>query len=626
VRGLDFRLARAAFRDFARTWPQLLLLSLAARIAVAVILVPGLGLALRMALWTRGRSALSDEEILFFFLSPVGIVTLVLVGGASVGAALVEQAGLMTIARGAAADRRVTWYAALRHVVEKLREILALGSLLLVRVLTLGAPILGLIGAVYWTFLRQHDINYYLTDRPPEFLLAGGMAGVLVVGFAVLLMNRVLGWMYALPKLLFEDRRPRAALRESTSESRGHRRTILGWITIWAGAGWLSSAGLTWLIAVLGRVVVPQASQSVRLLAIIIGSVGLLSIVVNLLLSFMSAALFALLIVRLYREHSSGAGDPPFLIHGAESLGATPAVRVTRKGVLWGAGGAMAAALLVAMALIGRLPTEDRTIVIAHRGAALHAPENTMASIRRAIEDGADLVEIDVQETADGEVVVFHDSDFMKTAASGLKLWETKREDLEEIDVGSWFDPAFAGERVPTLFEVLLEARGHVGVDIELKYYGHDQDLERKVIDIVERTDMVRDVVVMSLKYDKVLKIRSMRPDWTYGLLTTANLGDAARFDVDFLAVNLKAATRRFVRRAHTGGREVYVWTVNDPFSMSALMSRGVDGIITDDPRMARRVLEVRAGLSPAERLLVGIGTELGVFVMPREWAAEEDA
>jgi glycerophosphoryl diester phosphodiesterase len=214
----------------------------------------------------------------------------------------------------------------------------------------------------------------------------------------------------------------------------------------------------------------------------------------------------------------------------------------------------------------------------------------------------------------------------MKTARDPLTIWDARRAHIDEIDVGSWFDPAFASERVPTLEEVLLTARERARVNIELKYYGHDEDLERRVVDIVERTGMVDHVVVMSLKYDKVQKIRALRPEWTYGLLTSVNLGDATRYDVDFLAVNAAAATRGFVERAHRAGLHVYVWTVNDPYLMSAMMSRNVDGIITDDPGLAREVLEIRSQMDAVQRLLVGIGTEVGVFSMPEGEADEADA
>jgi glycerophosphoryl diester phosphodiesterase len=124
-------------------------------------------------------------------------------------------------------------------------------------------------------------------------------------------------------------------------------------------------------------------------------------------------------------------------------------------------------------------------------------------------------------------------------------------------------------------------------------------------VDIVERAGMAEDVAIMSLKYDGIQKVRALRPEWTIGLLSAKAIGNQAKLDVDFLAVNTGMATPRFIRRARSADKRVFVWTVNDPVSMSRMMSLGVDGIITDEPEMARKVLADRADLSSVERLLV---------------------
>jgi glycerophosphoryl diester phosphodiesterase len=255
--------------------------------------------------------------------------------------------------------------------------------------------------------------------------------------------------------------------------------------------------------------------------------------------------------------------------------------------------------------LLQGMQVQDEVSVIAHRGAAGAAPENTLAAIRRANEDATDWVEIDVQETADGEVVVVHDSDFMKLAGNRLKVWEGTLAQVQDIDIGSWFAPEFSAERVPTLRDVLDEVSGKSRLVIELKYYGHDQQLEQRVVDIVEASGMVDDVAIMSLKYEGIQKIRKLRPDWTIGLLSAKALGNLARLDVDFLAVNTGMATPGFVRRAQDSGKAVWVWTVNDPVTISRVMSLGVDGIITDEPALAREVIAQRAELGSVERLLV---------------------
>jgi glycerophosphoryl diester phosphodiesterase len=147
---------------------------------------------------------------------------------------------------------------------------------------------------------------------------------------------------------------------------------------------------------------------------------------------------------------------------------------------------------------------------------------------------------------------------------------------------------------------------------IELKYYGHDQQLEQRVVDIVESAGMVDEVSIMSLKLQGVQKLQALRPDWKVGLLAATAMGDLAKVDVDFLAVSARMATTRFIRRVHASDKRILVWTVNDALSMSKWMSMGVDGVITDEPALAGEVLRERAQMSTAERLLVSAALFLG--------------
>ena len=137
---------------------------------------------------------------------------------------------------------------------------------------------------------------------------------------------------------------------------------------------------------------------------------------------------------------------------------------------------------------------------------------------------------------------------------------------------------------------------------------------------------MQSEVMVMSLDRAGVGKFTELRPDWPSGLLNTASLGDLTRLDVDFLALNAAAATRRQIRAAHRRGMQVYVWTVNDPVQMSVLLSRGADGLITDEPARARAVLELRENLSPIGQFLVWVAGETGLLRMDGQSSAETDA
>jgi glycerophosphoryl diester phosphodiesterase len=254
------------------------------------------------------------------------------------------------------------------------------------------------------------------------------------------------------------------------------------------------------------------------------------------------------------------------------------------------------------------------------------APENTMAAFKRGIADGADWLELDVQENADGVVVVIHDRDLMRVAGSDLKVWKATGADLASLDVGSFFGPGFSNQRVPALREVLELARGQAGLFIELKYYGHDQALEKKVVELVEDSGMVSDVAIMSLDYKGLQKAAALRPMWSYGLLNAVALGDLTRLDVDFLALTAKAASYTMIRRAHRRGMKVYAWTIDDPVQMSVIMSRGADGIITDKTSLARKVRDFRAELTPLGRFVVWMAAETGLLKGMERSSAKDEA
>ena len=185
-------------------------------------------------------------------------------------------------------------------------------------------------------------------------------------------------------------------------------------------------------------------------------------------------------------------------------------------------------------------------LVIAHRGASAAAPENTLAAFRLAAEQGADFVELDVQESADGEVVVVHDSDLMKVGGAAAKIWETDAAQLRAVDIGSHAGPQFAAERVPTLAEALAVCKGQSRVIVELKSYGHDQRLEERVVAIVEAAGMENDCIFMSLDHDMVRRMKQLRPSWRCGVLVAKALGDLTSLGADFLAVEARIATRAF--------------------------------------------------------------------------------
>ena len=613
-----------AVGDFLRTWPRLLATDMVYKIIAFVVLTPLIGLALQFFMSTSGSSVLADQDILFFVLSPVGLATLVVVGAVSLAILTLEQACLMAIGFGETRDLHVRTTDALWYGARHAWSAVMLALRIFIRVLLIALPFLVVGGLVYLLLLGEHDINFYLAERPPIFLFAAGAVAALMAVMAVLIIRRLLSWAFALPLVLFEGVGAAQALTTSVERTEGHKLLVGITLVAWGAAAALLSAVPLAVVGTVGRWTVPKFAGSMTILVIVMGGFLLLWGFLNLIVTLVNAAMFALLSVRLYDK--LGASPDAQLSSKAisEKLATSDRRRLSMK---WALAGLALAAVLAAVAgylFMDNVRLEDDVIVIAHRGAAGSAPENTLASVALAVEQGADIVEIDVQETADGEVVVVHDSDLMRVGGAAIKIWEATHDEILQIDVGSWYGAEFSDQRVPTLEQVLEICRGQSWVDIELKYYGHNERLEERVAEVVERTGMVDEVVLMSLAHDLVLSMKALRPEWTVGLLTAKAVGDLTTSEADFLAVHVGIASHRFVRRAHAAGKEVYVWTVNDKLNMSRMMSRGVDGVITDHPALARQVINERAELSSAERLMVTAAFWMGLE--PKEPPPEVDA
>lgn len=598
-------------RIFLRSWKQLVLTDIVYKVIAFVLLTPLAGGFCRLLVGLSGSPVLSDVDILFLFLGPVGWICAISVGVLWLGIVALEQASLTGIICAKTADKNLGPVGAVRFAFANAWPVIRVTARIVALTLLTATPFLGLAAAACFALLTDYDINYYLKEKPPVFGVSVGIGVILILALVVLLLRLFTGWFFALPLVLFEDVSPRDALKSSTRRSHGHRRTLLVWVVGWFLTMTALSALATGIVAVLGRSLIPN-SDSLRVLALAVGVTMLLWFVVSLAVNLLGTSAFAAILYNLYWElgrEGSADGLRPNVV---EQIADNSSFQMTRKQLVAGGIVAVVAAVAVGALALQGVRLEDAVKIMAHRGSSKAAPENTVAAIRKAIEEGADWVEIDVQETADGEVVVFHDSDFMKLARLDLKIWDATMDDLKNIDIGSRFAPEFRDERVPTLAKVLDECKGKTRVNIELKYYGHDVQLEQRVADIVESRKMASDVLVMSLKMDGVRKMKSIRPDWKVGLLMSASVGDLKKVEADFLAVNVRFTDRRLIRIAHDTGKEVYVWTVNDAPTMSAMMSRGVDGLLTDKPALARSVLEQRARMSAPERLVLELAGMLG--------------
>lgn len=231
-----------------------------------------------------------------------------------------------------------------------------------------------------------------------------------------------------------------------------------------------------------------------------------------------------------------------------------------------------------------------RLLAIAHRGASGHCPENTLAAFRRAIELGADMVELDCQLTRDGEVVVIHDDTLDRTTTGRGAVAVRTLAEIRALDAGSWFSPQFAGERVPTLAEVVDCLRGKVALNLEMKGEADPGTLEVQCLGILRSLRYFSDTVFSSFSARRVRAVREFSAEARIGILVDdaaawkAGLALGAELGAEAVHPERRVASAATVAQAHDRGLEVRVWPVNRASEMSSLAAMGVDGIFTDYP------------------------------------------
>ncbi len=242
----------------------------------------------------------------------------------------------------------------------------------------------------------------------------------------------------------------------------------------------------------------------------------------------------------------------------------------------------------------------SRPLNFGHRGSPRAAPENTLASFQQARQDGADGVELDVQLTADGHVVVIHDATVDRTTNGRGAVRDLTLDQIRTLDAGSWFDPQYSGQQVPALEQVCEWAGNETLLNIELKTVAlRSTGLEPKVIAIVRQFGLEGRVLLSSFNPFALLRARSLAPSIPTGLLYSGELPLMLRrawlrplIRPAALHPQFGLVTEPFLRWARGKGLRVNVWTVDTAEEMQQLIVQRVDAIITNQPDALTRLLK----------------------------------
>ena len=524
----------------------------------------------------------------------LALAWLMLAGALSWWAVMLQQTGMLLVSASHGCRYR-TAAMALLGVLRRAAPLAALAACQVLAHALVALPWLAVGGVLYGVLLGGYDPYYVAVARPPE--VWGFLAAFLPVLALGLVLHATLyfRWLLATPALVLEGLSPAAALVRSRTLTRGRHLRIATLVTGVA----LTVAALPLLVTEAYTYAATPLLDGLppHRLVVSAGIAGYLTFYAATVLGalFLGTTVNALLVRALFHR-----------LGGIRRAGtdATP----SRAGrFVWGAEAAvLTVALVQGTAAVSSMNLRREVTITAHRGASAVAPENTRAAFQAAIDAGADAIELDVRLTADGAVVVFHDSDFRRVAGDARRVVETPLAAMRDIDIGGWRGPAFAGERSATLAEVLALVDRRARLVVELKPDAHNAvALLAASLREIERSGASDAVTIASLSPDLVRAARAAAPQAHLALFANAALpGTARRTDFDLLGLNHLRVDAAAVAQARRHGYRLQAWTVNDPVRMARYMDLGVDDISTDVPAEAVRVRAERAALSDAERLL----------------------
>jgi len=570
------------------------------KIVSAAILFPISTWAFTSFLSSSGRIAISDSD----FFSVIGIIAILLALLAGATLLFAEHGGMILLFLGMKQKVKSSATQILWHLTKNAVRLLHLAGMIIALHLMVWLPFIagGLI--LYVLLLSSYDINYLIISTPPVWWFFLSLVSLLIIGALILNTILYLSWVFSLPSLLIKKQSPLEALRSGQTMMKNSswkkKRFILFALIVLVFLPGLINLFLNMVATGLFHFVPNKISIIIPAVVIFLG----LNLFNYLIASFVCVSFNSYAITKTYEGSQNKLPSIKSILKPEKQV---LFIKVF-KPLVWGLS-------ILALAISAGFSTyevltinlDDNVSIMAHRGSSIKAPENTLSAIRQAVIDKADYAEIDVRETKDGVVILFHDTDLLKVAGIKKKIWEVSFNELRRIDVGSLFSPDFAGEKIPTLREAIREARNNILLNVELKYHKKDQKLAEKVMRILDEEDFLDEAIITSFSYPALKKVREINPNIKTGFIIQKSVGQITKMDVDMLSVSMRMACWDLILSAQQEGLEVLVWTVNDPKEMERFIDLGANAIITDKPDVLYDVLQERSRLEPEERLLLRI-------------------
>lgn len=581
-----FKSIRSSAAMLKRNWSTLLWFEILYRSASFLLLYPALHKLLMQAMNAAGTAYISQENVARLFKSPVSLLLLLLLGLLFAFYVYFELAAIILCFEAGWQGRTISLRTLIKQTLVQSDRLLHYRNLLLY---------LGLIPMFALSFFRMSS-SMLTAFRIPEFIMDFIRENALLFaafGLLLLAINIfIFFFLFGLPDAMQNHTGICGALRSSRALLKGRKRRALTSLVL-SLLGMLALmviAAALFILALWGysRFYPPEQGRYIFQTALIsFGKIG------NVLLDIYYTVILLSIIIAQYHTyrgdrlapHAKIKWDPVHLIKRLLAV-FTMFVLLT---------------VYSESEISGNLfhDPNPATEIVAHRAGAAFAPENTIAALESAIDSGANWAEIDVQQTKDGVLIILHDSNFKRTTGYDGIVWETDYDTVKTLDAGAYFDAAYAGEKIPTLDEMLSSAKNRINLMIELKYTGHETDLVARTLELIRSFHMEDQCMIVSMSMDILQQVKIQAPGMKTAYVTALLLTNNYDLkNIDCYSVETTNLSFAKVAQAHMQQKRVYAWTANSDRTIKQILRSQADGLITDNAPLARYYLEYKGEFS----------------------------
>lgn len=580
-----FTLLRNSIKVFKNTYKKLLVFQLVYMALTSFIFVPSIAYIFNRILWSMGSESLLNKEVLKIGLRYEGILGIIIICVIIVVVMFIEFGVIIIISQKRYYNQDVSISDSIITTFVKTPKLFSFGILQLVLLFILIIPLID--SPLLSTFSENVNFQIFFNSN----LERSNLFWLLYAIVFLIILYIILRWIFTLHFIIIENKSARKAIKSSLALTKKNKTRIVFNLLLFNiivfGIG----------IALISSIVFIPSYFNISTQTNLLGNYLItLSSYMTIILTLLVMPINLIFITSLYYKFLDKDGTQKDILKIYSS-------RTLNKLEKRLAGFFQKRKYLIILLLILYLTvtfllnysvTEGvlrwNVQISSHRGDS-EGPENSISSIKNAINKNVDAIEIDVQMTKDSVLVLNHDVNLKRVAGVPYKVSDLTYNKLLRIDIGSNYSKEYEGERIPTLEEVLIEVRGKAKLIIDIKPYGSVEELATGVVRLIEKYDMEEDCYIQSFNYKLLQEVRSLNEDIRIGQILYIAAGDLSSLDVDFYTIRQSMLSNSFVKKAHKDDREVWVWTVNSESNIKEVLKYKIDGIITDFPERVQRQL-----------------------------------